>query len=288
MKKRIKFLATLTMVIVMMASTMAGCGKENAPTNAISTSTTEPTFEPEPTTEPAIDNSEDGVVDSGVLGSIPTSESNEDGDASLGKVSNAATRYDYTEQWKTNGNNAEGWNDAYSYMDGSNRVYNVTHFVTGTGGNEMSFSWIAPVSGIGTYVALSSSEIVFNMNDAEFPTYIFAAWNYGPLSTEDELMKNYDANIIMEAGIGTPIEDSFTIEDNDEYYRVIFKETYDAYGKSYISYNCYFDFYDIMECWQFGFYVEEFVFDENEALAVINSITRIDLEEYESTLTINE
>lgn len=283
MKRRI-----VTIVIaVMMASIMASCGNEDAPTNAIPTSSTEPTVEPEPTTEPTIDNSEDGVVGSGTLEDIPTSEPNEDGNASLGEVSNVSTRYNFTESWNANGNNAEGWNDAYSYVDGSGRVYNVTHFVTGNG-DEMNFSWTAHVNGIGTYAGLSSNEITFVMNDAETPTYCFYVWNYGPMSTNEELMKNSTSDLIISWAVGTHVTENYQVEDTDEFYRVTFKESMELNGKNYIGYACFVDYYDIMECWQYEYFVLENLYNEDDALAVINSITRIDLEEYESTLTTNE
>lgn len=277
MKRR---LLTLTMLIALaMTTLLAACGATNdVPANAIvdtpaPTSTPEPT--PTPTSSPEVDNSEDGIVSSGTLDEIP--DANEDGNEkfSLGDYDSIGTRTVYTMLFPDNVK-AEAWLQEH-HFENPDYSYYITYFKNGTSSaDEMSFTWVGPV-GIGDAYRLSGDEMFFCVAS---DNQRLLMWNYGKMTNEDELMKNTSVDTIIGWASGTPIEDSFQYEETDEFYRVTFMTNEVIDGKNYTGYDCYIDFYDIMECWQFSYLVKETDdFNETEALAVVNSIVRVNLDD---------
>lgn len=282
MRKKILGIITILSII-----SIVGCGEQattmgsnvESKDESIESSESTPTPESSSPTE-----SEDGIVDSGTLEEIP--DANEEGNEKFSiwdYVNNEGTRYDYTAQWAADGKNTkcEAWNDSYLFLNDSSKAFNCTYFKT-SNDDVMSFTWIGP-SSIGTNFDVSDSGITFHMSD-KIPLYYLYAFNYGKMSDESEFMKNYDASVIMGAASGIADVNSFQIEESDEFYRVTFKVNETIGKKNYIGFDCYIDYYDINECWQFEFFVEESAFDSQEAYDVINSIARIDLAEYESII----
>lgn len=268
-----------------MTNLLVACG-EKAPTNATIDGTqveqtpesitpeVEPTTEPQDTIAPDDGNDESGVVESGTLDDVP--DGNETNDI-LGDYESVGTRTVFTSLFPK-GSTAEAWNEEHRFTNFQDYSYYITYFKNGNG-DEMSFTWVAK-SGIGALAALSDDERFFYLYDESGENQSLVMWNYGTMSNESELMKNIgDIDTILSWSNGTPIEGSFQVEDTNDFYRVTFKTNETINGKSFVSFNCYIDYPDIMECWQFKYLVEESLFNEAEALAVVNSIERVNLDD---------
>lgn len=264
-----KMLVVTMVIAMMMASLMAACGSNDVPANNTIIDT------PTPTSEPTIAPDDEGVVDSGVLDDVPDgSEAENEESLNLGMYEKTGVRLNYSMLFPTDVN-AEAWLEEHRFENPDYSFY-ITHFKNGKG-DEMDFTWVAP-AGIGNLYWLSEDERTFRIaNDNRR----LVMWNYGTMSDESELMKNIDdIETILGWSSSTPIKDTFQVEETNEFYRVTFMVNDTIEGKSYVGYNCYTDFYDIMECWQFKYLVEESLYTEAEALAVVNSIVRVNLEDF--------
>lgn len=268
---------SLVIILVLCSICLASCGSNDVPANNTIVDTPTPTSEPE-STDPTIAPDDEGVVDSGVLDDVPDEgEDGNEGTLNLGEYEKTGVRLDYSMLFPA-GVNAEAWNEEHRFTNSQDYSYYITYFKNGNG-DEMSFTWVAK-SGIGALAALSDDERFFYLYDESGENQSLVMWNYGTMSNESELMKNIsDIDTILSWSNGTPIEGSFQVEETNEFYRVTFKTNETINGKSFVSFNCYIDYPDIMECWQFKYLVEESLFNEVEALAVVNSIERVNLDD---------
>lgn len=265
-----KMLVVTMVIAMMMASLMAACGNNgDVPANAIIDT---PTPTSSPTSEPTI-APDDGIVDSGTIDVLPTSEPDEDGNEgslNLGAYEKTGVRSDYSMLFPDTVN-AEAWLQEHRFENPDYSFY-ITHFKGSKG--TMDFTWVAK-SGIGNLYWLSENEKTFHVaNDNRR----LAMWYGGKIMDESTTLKSYTADEIMGSVSGTPIADTYqVVEDSTNSYRVIFKVESEMFDATYVGIACFIDFYDIGECYQFTYYMLDF--DENEAIAVVNSIECVNLDD---------
>ena len=263
---------SLVIILVLCSICLASCGSNDVPANNTIVDTPTPTSEPE-STDPTIAPDDEGVVDSGVWDGIPTSEPSEEGNEgslNLGEYEKMGVRLDYSMLFPT-GVNAEAWLQEHRFENPDYSFY-ITHFKGAKG--TMDFTWVAP-AGIGNLYWLSENEKTFHVaNDNRR----LAMWYGGKITDESTTLKSYTPDVIMGSVSGTPVADTYqVVEDSDNAYRVIFKVESQMFDAAYIGIACFVDFYDIGECYQFTYYMLDF--NETEALAVVNSIERVNLDD---------
>lgn len=267
MKKKI-----FGIIMALSIISFVGCGEQTTTMGSNVDSTPTPTSEPTP--DPTIAPDDEGVVDSGVLDDVPDgSEDGNEGSLNLGAYEREGVRLNYSMLFPDTVN-AEAWNEEHRFENPDYSFY-ITHFKNGKG-DEMDFTWVAP-AGIGNLYWLSESEKTFHVaND----TRRLAMWHGGKLVDESDMMKNTSVETIIGWFSGTPIADTYqVVEDSESAYRVIFKVESQIFDATYIGFACFIDFYDIGECYQFTYYMEKSIYDEAEALAVVNSIERVNLDD---------
>lgn len=264
MKKKI-----FGIIMALSIISLVGCGEQTTTMGSNVESTPTPTSEPTP--EPTIAPDDEGVVDSGVLDDVPdASEDGNEGTLNLGEYEKTGVRSDYSMLFPDTVN-AEAWLQEHRFENPDYSFY-ITHFKGSKG--TMDFTWVAK-SGIGNLYWLSENEKTFHVaND----TRRLAMWYGGKITDESTTLKSYTTDIIMGSASGDPIADTYqVVEDSENSYRVIFKVESEMFDATYVGIACFIDFYDIGECYQFTYYMLDF--DETEALAVVNSIERVNLDD---------
>lgn len=261
-KKMEKIIATL-LVAAMALMTLAGCGNTDVPANATIESANDTTNDANETPI------EDGIVESGTLDNVPSTEENVEDvkeDVVTRTLADEGIMYDYTKAFglKEDFNTtAEATDFVNPYVEDPT---NARHFVTYKDiyGNVMEYTFVAPTSLQGAWAMVDNTFTIFGPNR----TYRLRMWYGGMLSNEADLMKNTNEETIVDWSAATPIDGTFQVEENEDFYRVIFK----IIDGDNMGYAVFIDYYDLMECYQFEYLVEKSLFDEDEALAVVKSI----------------
>lgn len=236
------------------------------------TSTTDETNTPDEVDESIV---EDGIVDEGTLGETTNEDSN--GNATSG-INTWNTDIENGIRWEYGD---AAWLETYPLVEDPTLARNLTYFVR-PDGNAISITWVAP-NGVGEWYDLSTNGKTLVISDID-NNYTLRMWHGGILSDESDLMKNTNLDTIL--GFwksGTVIADTYeVVEDSETSYRVLFEVTVDVYDTSYRGYAYFIDYLDRMECYQFAYLMEESLFNEEEAMMVINSI------EYFEGLVLNK
>lgn len=274
MKKKL-----FTILLVVMLAGITACGDTTpASTTPIESdgevSPTPATDErtPDETIAPDVEN---GIVDESTLGETTGEGSNED--AATG-INTWNTDIDNGVRWEY-GDTA--WLETYPLVEAPTLARNLTYFIN-PNGNAISITWVGP-NGVGEWYDLSTSGKTLTIMDID-GNYGLRMWHGGILSNESDLMKNTNVDTIIGWWkLGDAIESTYeVVEDSETSYRVLFEVVYETNGISYRGYAYFIDYLDIMECYQFGYIVEESLFNEDDAMMVINSI------EYFEGLVLNK
>lgn len=272
-----KMLVVTMVIAMMMASLMAACGNNDVPANAI-IDTPAPTLTPDPIAEPTITpddgNDESGVVESGTLDDVP--DESVDGNV-LGDYEREGVRTTYTSLFPE-GSTSEAWNEEHRF-ENPNYSFYITHFkgIDGT----MDFTWVGPAN-VGELWGLSTNEKTFDVANDNYRLYM---WYGGKLANESEFMRNFSKDEIMSASNLPYDADSFQVIETNNTYKVIFQVSTQFDDKEYIGYECWVECYDEMTTYMFEYFVEKSLFDEEAALAVVNSIERVNLDDLDITIT---
>ncbi|MCH5274947.1 MAG: hypothetical protein J1E65_03840 [Lachnospiraceae bacterium] len=159
------------------------------------------------------------------------------------------------------------WIDAIPLVEEPESARYIVHFVA-PDKSIISVTWVGPV-GLGGDGGISRDKSTF-MFSTEDLNYRFETWG-GRLIKGDYLLKDLNPVTIMEDW--DAVEDSFTVvEDSETIYIVRFEAAYVSDGISYRGYTYFIDYLDRMEEYLFAYLVEESLFNEEEAMAVVNSI----------------
>lgn len=271
MKKKL-----FTMLLVVMLVGITACGDTTpASTTPVESDgevspnpTTDETTTPNETSTPDID---DGIVDEGTLGEVPNVDDTSSIDTWNTDIENG-TRWEYGDT---------AWLETYPLVEDPTLARNLTYFVR-PDGNAISITWVSP-NGVGEWYALSADGTNLTIMDID-KNYGLRMWHGGILSNESDLMKNTNADTILSFWeMETSIADTYEIvEDSETSYRVLFEVTAEANSISYRGYAYFIDYLDRMECYQFAYLMEESLFNEDDAMMVINSI------EYFEGLVLNK
>ena len=146
--------------------------------------------------------------------------------------------------------------------------------------NILSATWVGP-AGMGSRGGFASDGNNFCVSDSS-DKHVLYLWHAGLFADENDLMKNVSKEDIMTWMLGSAVEDTYqVVEDSDTLYSVLFEVSYEENGTSYRGYAYFIDYPDRMEGYQFEYLVEESLFNEEEAMAVIDSIAYMSPEEME-------
>lgn len=165
--------------------------------------------------------------------------------------------------WFAKRDNAEGYTEKSIYRDDITWADCFTH-VRNPSGTEMDFIWSGPKE-IGDYTYQEGNYA--SLTD-EKQNYFLDAWCTGIMESEADLMKNYTAEEIMEIEEATPNENSFRIEEDDDYYSVFFEISNDEY----IGCVRYIDNLKTMLCYQFRYLERKEIYNEERVKKVIESL----------------
>lgn len=270
MKKK---LFVMSLVVTMLISITA-CGD----TTPASTTPVESDGEVSPA--PATDEStpdetiapdvEDGIIDEGTLGDVPNVDDTSSIDTWNTDIDNG-TRWEYGDS---------AWLETYPLVEDSTLARNLTYFVNSRG-NSVSITWVGPngMGGVGG-VSPNGGTLTISDDNRNYGLYVFGIEK---LSIEDGLLNDFDADYIMGWWMGNALTDTFKVmEDNDTTYSILFETTYEFDGISYRGYAYFVDYIDRMEESCYVYLIEESLFNEEDAMMVINSI------EYFEGLVLNK
>lgn len=166
------------------------------------------------------------------------------------------------------------WVDAAPLTEDPDLARYIVKFFTPDGA-AISATWVGPV-GLGASGALSKDKGTFVFTSEDFK-YRFETWG-GKLAKGESLLKDMRKEDIFDGW--DAVEDSFTIvEDSETTYIVRFMVTYRGNGISYRGYAYYIDALDKMEEYLFAYLIDESMFNDEEALAAVNSIEYYEKEE---------
>ncbi len=146
--------------------------------------------------------------------------------------------------------------------------------------NVVSATWVGP-AGMGSRGGFASDGNNFCVADID-DKHVLYLWHAGRFAGESDLMKNFSEEEIMSWMLGEAVPDTYQVkEDSDTVYSVLFEVSYEENGTGYRGYAYFIDYPDRMEGYQFEYLTEESLFDEEEAMAVIDSIAYISPEDME-------
>lgn len=255
------------LLATMVLMSLSACGNE-VPTSSNPSSIEDETTssieeeEPTPSNAPTIDES---IVDE-TIEDIPNEEDSP-------SINTWNTDIDNGVRWEY-GENA--WLETYPLVEDSTLARNLTYFENARG-NSISITWVGP-NGMGPQGGISPNGGTLTISD-DNENYCLYIYGIEKLSIEDGLLKDFDANYIIEWWMEDAIIDTFkVVEDNDTTYSVMFEITEEYKGVSYRGYAYFVDYIDKMEESCFAYLMEESLFNEKDAMMVINSIEYFDLE----------
>lgn len=272
MKKKIMIAA---LAATLMMSLVACSGNVDAPVNATIDST--PAIE-ESTQDEIETPVEDGIVESGTL-DIDT-PSGEEIEVQESELEQYGTMYDYTKAFSyVFETNCEATDFVDPFVKDNTMA---RHYVSYKNeyGDLMEFTFDGPTDLQGAWTLTGRTLIIASDDE----TYRMSMWNYGVMSDESELMRNLDEETIIGWSSADFVEGTFQVENTDDLYRVIFEVTGTYNDIPYRGYNCYIDYIDRLECYQFMYLVEESTYDKTDALAVVKSIAYYPFDEVDATI----
>lgn len=159
------------------------------------------------------------------------------------------------------------WVDAAPLVEDSDLARYIVDFYTPDGAN-ISVTWVGPV-GLGASGALSKNKDTFVFTSEDFK-YRFETWG-GKLAKGESLLKDMREEDIFDGW--DAVEDSFAVvEDNETTYIVRFMVTCRLNNISYRGYTYYIDNLEKMELYMFAYLMDESLFNDEEAMAAVDSI----------------
>lgn len=166
------------------------------------------------------------------------------------------------------------WVDSIPLVEEPELARYMVHFVTPDEG-VISVTWVGPV-GLGGDGGISKDKSTF-MFSTEDMNYRFETWG-SKLAEGDYLLKDLPPETIMEDW--DAVAESFTVvEDSETAYIVRFEAAYVSGGVTYRGYAYFIDYLERMDEYLFAYLVEESLFNEEEVMAVVDSIEYYEEEE---------
>lgn len=257
MKKRLLTMLLATMVLM----GLSACGNE-VPTSSTPSSMedeTTPSIEEEEPTPSNASTIDESIVDE-TIEDIPNEEDSPSINTWNTDIDNG-TRWEYGE---------DAWLETYPLLEDTTLARNLTYFKNANN-DSISITWVGP-NGMGSQGGISPKGGTLTISD-DNENYCLYIWGVSKLSSENGSIKNFDVDTIVGVWTGDCVVDTFkVVEDNDIIYSVMFEISEDYNGVSYKGYAYFVDYFDRMEEGLFAYLIEESLFNEDDAMMVINSI----------------